>query len=436
METIKEKATRGIITDEMKIVAKEENHSPEYLMKGIADGTIVIPFNKKHTSLKNIKGIGKGLKVKINANIGTSPYHMDLKEEIEKLEVALEFGTDSVMDLSLGNILKRVRKEIINKSSVMVGTVPIYQVGFELSRKKKSIEEMKLEDFLDVLREQAEDGVDFMTIHSGITLGAVNNMETEGRLLDIVSRGGAFLVKWMKKNREENPLYTYYDEILSILKEYDVTISIGDGMRPGAVLDSTDRGQIQELISLGELAQRAWDAGVQVIIEGPGHIPLNEIEANVLLEKKLCHGAPFYVLGPIVTDIAPGYDHITGAIGGALAALYGADFLCYVTPSEHLKLPDTSDVKLGVIASKIAAHATNIVRGKDREWDRKMADSRKRLNWKEQIELSLDSEKAREQRESSEIGEENVCTMCGEYCAIRQIIEAEQGQGAQVKKER
>ncbi|MBA7602844.1 5-hydroxybenzimidazole synthase [subsurface metagenome] len=428
METIKEKATRGIITDEMKIVAKEENHSPEYLMKGIADGTIVIPFNKKHTSLKNIKGIGKGLKVKINANIGTSPYHMDLKEEIEKLEVALEFGTDSVMDLSLGSILKRVRKEIINKSSVMVGTVPIYQVGFELSRKKKSIEEMKLEDFLDVLREQAEDGVDFMTIHSGITLEAVNNMETEGRLLDIVSRGGAFLVKWMKKNREENPLYTYYDEILSILKEYDVTISIGDGMRPGAVLDSTDRGQIQELISLGELAQRAWDAGVQVIIEGPGHIPLNEIEANVLLEKKLCHGAPFYVLGPIVTDIAPGYDHITGAIGGALAALYGADFLCYVTPSEHLKLPDTSDVKLGVIASKIAAHATNIVRGKDREWDRKMADSRKRLNWKEQIELSLDSEKAREQRESSEIGEENVCTMCGEYCAIRQIIEAEKGQ--------
>ncbi|MCK4396586.1 phosphomethylpyrimidine synthase ThiC [candidate division WOR-3 bacterium] len=427
METIKEKAARGIITDEMKIVAKEENLSPEYLMKGIADGTIVIPFNKKHTSLKNIKGIGKGLKVKINANIGTSPYHMDLEEEIEKLEVALEFGTDSVMDLSLGSILKRVRKEIINKSSVMVGTVPIYQVGFELSRKKKSIEEMKLEDFLDVLREQAEDGVDFMTIHSGITLEAVNNMETEGRLLDIVSRGGAFLVKWMKKNREENPLYTYYDEILSILKEYDVTISIGDGMRPGAVLDSTDRGQIQELISLGELAQRAWDAGVQVIIEGPGHIPLNEIEANVLLEKKLCHGAPFYVLGPIVTDIAPGYDHITGAIGGALAALYGADFLCYVTPSEHLKLPDTSDVKLGVIASKIAAHATNIVRGKDREWDRKMADSRKRLNWKEQIELSLDSEKAREQRESSEIGEENVCTMCGEYCAIKQIIEAEKG---------
>lgn len=428
METIKEKAARGIITDEMKIVAKEENHSPEYLMKGIADGTIVIPFNKKHTSLKNIKGIGKGLKVKINANIGTSPYHMDLKEEIEKLEVALEFGTDSVMDLSLGSILREVRKEILTKSPVMVGTVPIYQVGFELSRKKKNIEEMKIDDFLDVLREQAEDGVDFMTIHSGITLEAVNNMETEGRLLDIVSRGGAFLVKWMKKNREENPLYTYYDEILSILKEYDVTISIGDGMRPGAVLDSTDRGQIQELISLGELAQRAWDAGVQVIIEGPGHIPLNEIEANVLLEKKLCHGAPFYVLGPIVTDIAPGYDHITGAIGGALAALYGADFLCYVTPSEHLKLPDTSDVKLGVIASKIAAHATNIVRGKDREWDRKMADSRKRLNWKEQIELSLDSEKAREQRESSEIGEENVCTMCGEYCAIKQIIEAEQGQ--------
>ncbi|TES91807.1 MAG: phosphomethylpyrimidine synthase ThiC [Candidatus Cloacimonadota bacterium] len=427
METIKEKAANGIITEEMEIVAKEEALSPEYIMKGIAEGTIVIPFNKKHTSLKKIKGIGKGLRVKINANIGTSPYHMDLEEEIEKLEIALKFGTDSVMDLSLGSILNNVRKEIINRAPVMVGTVPIYQVGFELSKKKKSIEEMKIEDFLSVIREQAEDGVDFMTIHSGITMDAVNSMEKEGRILDIVSRGGAFLVKWMKKNGKENPLFTYYDEIISLLKEYDVTISIGDGMRPGAVLDSTDRGQIQELLNLGELAQKAWDAGVQVIIEGPGHIPLNEIEANVLLEKKLCQGAPFYVLGPIVTDIAPGYDHITGAIGGALAALYGADFLCYVTPSEHLKLPDTNDVKLGVIASKIAAHAVDIVRGKDTEWDRKMSESRKRLDWEEQINLSLDKEKARGYRESSEIGEENVCTMCGKYCAIKQIIEAEKG---------
>lgn len=427
METIKEKAANGIITEEMEIVAKEEALSPEYIMKGIADGTIVIPFNKKHTALTKIKGIGKGLRVKINANIGTSPYHMDLEEEIEKLEIALKFGTDSVMDLSLGSILNNVRKEIINISPVMVGTVPIYQVGFELSKKKKSIEEMKIEDFLNVIREQAEDGVDFMTIHSGITMDAVNSMEKEGRILDIVSRGGAFLVKWMKKNRKENPLYTHYDEIISLLKKYDVTISIGDGMRPGAVLDSTDRGQIQELLNLGELAQKAWDAGVQVIIEGPGHIPLNEIEANVLLEKKLCQGAPFYVLGPIVTDVAPGYDHITGAIGGALAALYGADFLCYVTPSEHLKLPDTNDVKLGVIASRIAAHAVDIVRGKDTEWDRKISESRKRLDWEEQINLSLDKEKARGYRESSEIGEESVCTMCGKYCAIKQIIEAEEG---------
>jgi phosphomethylpyrimidine synthase len=427
METIREKAKQGFITDEMKIVAKEESLSPQYIMKGIIDGTIVIPFNKKHTSLKNIKGIGEGLRVKINANIGTSPYHMDIKEEIEKLEIALKFRTDSVMDLSLGSQLREVRREIIKKSSVMVGTVPIYQVGFELSKKKKNIDEMNIKDFLDVLKEQAEDGVDFMTIHSGITLNAVNSMEKEGRLLDIVSRGGAFLVKWMKKNGKENPLYTYYNEILDILREYDITISIGDGMRPGAVLDSTDRGQIQELINLGELAQRAWDAGVQVIIEGPGHIPINEIEANVLLEKKLCKGAPFYVLGPIVTDIAPGYDHITGAIGGALAALHGADFLCYVTPSEHLKLPDTSDVKLGVIASKIAAHTADIVRGKDREWDRKMADSRKKLDWEKQIELSIDSEKARTYRDSSEIGDKSVCTMCGEYCAIKQIIVAEEG---------
>jgi len=329
----------------------------------------------------------------------------------------------------LGSILKKVRKEIIKNSPVMIGTVPIYEVGFELSRKKKSIEEMKIGDFLKVLERQALDGVDFMTIHSGITRSAVEQMENEGRLLDIVSRGGAFLVKWMKKNRKENPLFTYYDEIVSLLKDYDVTISIGDGMRPGAVLDSTDRGQIQELVNLGELAERAWDKYVQVIIEGPGHIPINEIKSNVELEKKLCHNAPFYVLGPIVTDIAPGYDHITGAIGGAIAAMYGADFLCYVTPAEHLKLPDVEDVKLGVIASKIAAHSVDLIRGKDRDWDAEMAKKRKSLDWKGQRELSLDQEKAKRYRENSEIGKENVCTMCGEYCAIKQIIEAEEKTG-------
>jgi len=427
MKTMKEKAKKGIISEEMRFVAEEEHLSPEYIMKGIANGTIAIPFNKKHTALKSIKGIGKDLRIKINTNIGTSPYHMDLEEEIEKLAVAVKFGTDSVMDLSLGSILKTVRKEIIKHSPVMVGTVPIYEVGFELSKKKKGIEDMSIDDFLAVIREQAEDGVDFMTIHSGVTLSAVDRMEKEGRLLDIVSRGGSFLVKWMKKNRKENPLFSQYDEILDVLREYDVTISIGDGMRPGAVLDSTDRGQVEELLTLGELGQRAGDKGVQVIIEGPGHIPLNEIGANVLLEKKLCQGAPFYVLGPIVTDIAPGYDHITGAIGGAIAGLAGADFLCYVTPSEHLKLPDVEDVKLGVIASKIAAHSVDIVRDKDRDWDRKMAESRKQLNWEEQIKLSMDSEKAKKYRESSEIGEGNVCTMCGEYCAIKQIIEAEEG---------
>ncbi len=429
METIREKAIKGEVTDAMNVVANEENHSPEYIREGIADGTIVIPYNKNHSSLKKIKGIGRGLRIKINANIGTSPYHMDLDEELEKLCIAEKFGADSVMDLSLGSILKQVRKKIIENSSVMIGTVPIYQVGFELSRKEKNIDEMRINDFLDVIREQAEDGVDFMTIHSGVTLDAVAKMKREGRLLDIVSRGGAFLVKWMRKNEKENLLFTHYDEILQILREYDVAISIGDGMRPGAVIDSTDRGQIQELITLGELAQRAWDAGVQVIIEGPGHIPLDEIESNVLLEKKLCHGAPFYVLGPIVTDISPGYDHIAGAIGGALAGLYGADFLCYVTPSEHLKLPDVTDVKRGVIASKIAAHAVDFVRGKDRDWDRKMAESRKRLDWKKQMQLCIDKELAIEYRNSSEIGEENVCTMCGEYCAIKQIIEAEEGNG-------
>jgi len=409
----------------MRFVAQEEDVSVEKIIKGIAEGKIVIPFNKNHTSLKKIKAIGEGLRIKINTNIGTSPYHMDLEEEIEKLKIAVKFGTDSVMDLSLGSILKAVRKEVIKRSPVMVGTVPIYEVGFELSKAKRGIEDMTIDDFINVVKAQAEDGVDFMTIHSGVTLNAVERLGKEGRLLDIVSRGGAFLVKWMKKNKKENPLYAFYDKILDVLREYDVTISIGDGMRPGAVLDSTDRGQIEELITLGELAERAWDKGVQVIIEGPGHIPINEIETNVLLEKKLCHNAPFYVLGPIVTDIAPGYDHITGAIGGAIAALYGADFLCYVTPSEHLRLPNVNDVKLGVIASKIAAHTVDIVRGKDIDWDKRIAESRKKLNWEEQIALAIDSDKAKEYRESSEIGENDVCTMCGDYCAIKQIIETE-----------
>jgi phosphomethylpyrimidine synthase len=422
METIKDIASKGEVNAVMRKVAEDEGVTPEFIMKGIEKGTIVIPRNRNHSSLNLIKGIGKGLTKKINANIGTSPYHMNIKEEIEKLDMAVKFGTDSVMDLSLGSVMKEVRKEIIHKSPVMVGTVPIYQVGFELSKEKKGIEEMTIDDFLDVVKEQAEEGVDFMTIHSGVTFKAVNSMEREGRIIDVVSRGGAFLVKWMRKNRKENPLFSYYDEIIDILREYDVAISIGDGMRPGAVLDSTDRGQIEELVTLGELAQIAWDKGVQVIIEGPGHIPMDEIEANVLLEKKLCHGAPFYVLGPIVTDIAPGYDHITGAIGGALAALYGADFLCYVTPSEHLKLPDVKDVKLGVIASKIAAHSADIVNGKGEDWDRKMGQNRRLLKWKEQIELSIDKEKARRYRESSEVGKSNVCTMCGEYCAIKQLM--------------
>ncbi len=427
MKTMRDNAIDGKITEAMKFVAKEEGLPPEFIRRGIANGSLVIPYNKNHKSMKMIKGIGEGLRVKINANIGTSPYHMNLKEELEKLKIAVEFGSDSVMDLSLGSILKKVRKEVIKKSPVMVGTVPIYEVGFELSKKKKSIEEMEIEDFLEVIKAQADDGVDFMTIHSGVTKSAVEQMETEGRLLDIVSRGGAFLVKWMKKNKQENPLYTYYDEILNLLREYDITISIGDGMRPGAVLDSTDRGQIQELINLGELAERAWDKGVQVIIEGPGHIPIDEIASNVQLEKKLCHNAPFYVLGPIVTDIAPGYDHITGAIGGAIAAMHGADFLCYVTPAEHLKLPDVEDVKLGVISSKIAAHSVDLIRGKDSDWDKEMARKRKSLDWEGQRKLSLDKGKAKRYREGSEIGKENVCTMCGEYCAIKQIIEAGKG---------
>lgn len=422
--TQRQQAIKGTITPEMIAVAGYEEIDPEYVRNGVAEGTIAIPKNSTR-SFSDIRGIGKGLRTKINANIGSSPYHMDLKEEIEKLRAAVHCGADAVMDLSLGSELIYIRREIIRESPVTIGTVPIYQTAFELSSSCRDITEMTIDDFLKTVRNQAEEGVDFMTIHSGVTLQALAALESQKRLLDVVSRGGSFLVGWMKKNNRQSPLYEYYDEILDVLAAYDVTISLGDGMRPGATADATDRAQITELVTLSELAQRAWDKGVQVIIEGPGHVPLNMVQENIRLQKSLCKGAPFYVLGPLVTDCAAGYDHIAGAIGGALAAYFGADFLCYVTPAEHLRLPTVENVIEGVIASKIAAHAADLAKGMRYavKQDIEMAKARKNLDWEGQMRCCLDPDKARCTRESSEIGKDDVCTMCGEFCAIKRLNE-------------
>lgn len=419
-----ESALKGIITGEMKYIAKKENMDVQYIKEGIKKGEIIIPKNKNH-KIKNICGIGKGLSTKINVNIGTSPVHMNLNEEIKKLKIAEKYKTDTVMDLSLGTILNKVRKKILQLSSVPVGTVPIYQIGFELSKKKKKLEEMQIEDILKVIEIQAEEGVDFMTVHSGVTLATLERMEKQNRTLNVVSRGGSMLLIWMKHNKKENPMYEYFDDILQIAKKHDVTLSLGDGLRPGAVADATDRAQIQELILLGELAERSRKFGVQVMIEGPGHIPLNQIVTNIQIQKTLCKNAPFYVLGPIVTDIAPGYDHITSAIGGALAAYAGADFLCYVTPSEHLKLPAPEDVKEGTIATKIAAHSADIAKGIPEaiNKDLEMSRARRKLDWEKQIKLSIDPEKSRKYRKESESYKEKFCSMCGDFCAIKQLNE-------------
>lgn len=422
--TQRTEALKGTITPEMEEAARHEGIDPEVVRAGVAGGTIAIPKNAGK-SLPQVRGVGKGLKTKINANIGSSPYHMDMAEEVEKLHAAVGSGADAVMDLSLGSEIIEIRREIIRQSPVMVGTVPIYQTAFELSSARRGITDMTIDDFLKTVRNQAEEGVDFMTIHSGVTLQSLSALEGQGRILDVVSRGGSFLVSWMKKNRRQSPLFEFYDEILDILAAHDVTISLGDGMRPGATADATDRAQITELVILGELAQRAWDKGVQVIIEGPGHVPLHMVEENIRLQKSLCQGAPFYVLGPLVTDCAAGHDHIAGAIGGALAAFFGADFLCYVTPAEHLRLPTVEHVVEGVVASKIAAHAADLAKGMQYARDREeaMARARKALDWEAQMSCCLDPVKARRLRESSEIGMDDVCTMCGEFCAIKCLQE-------------
>jgi len=418
-----EYARQGMITEAMEKSAASEGVSAEIIRLGLADGNIVITQNLSHRTIAPL-AIGKGLRTKVNANIGTSKDHMNVEEELEKVRVAIEAGADTNMDLSTGSAIDETRQAVIKASTVPVGTVPIYQAAIEMPAKKmRPMVEMTADDLFEVIERHGEHGVDFITVHCGVTQNSVEKIKKEGRLMGVVSRGGAILVEWMNYNKKENPLFEQYDRLLEIAKAFDMTLSLGDGLRPGCLADATDRGQIQELILLGELTERAWANGVQVMIEGPGHVPLDQIEANVLLEKRICHGAPFYVLGPLVTDIAPGYDHITGAIGGAIAARAGADFLCYVTPSEHLRLPTIEDVREGVIASRIAGHAADIARGLKgaMEMDCRMARARRALNWQEQIQLSIDPQRARKLRESSMPKESDVCTMCGELCAIKKV---------------
>lgn len=423
--TLKQNAERGTITPDMVLAAEYEGVPPETLRAGIAAGTIVLPKNA-HRPLTLPRAIGQGLSTKVNVNLGASAYHTNLDEELQKLDLAVACGADAVMDLSLGPRLIEIRRAILAKSPLMVGTVPLYQTGYELSSSSRHFTDLTIDDFLRTIERQAEEGVDFMTIHSGITRATLQAMERQGRILDVVSRGGSMLVAWLRHNGGESPLYEHFDRILDVLAAHDVTLSLGDGMRPGATADATDRAQIGELLVLGELTQRAWAKGVQVMIEGPGHVPLNQVIENMRIEKKLCQGAPFYVLGPLVTDVAAGHDHIAAAIGGALAALHGADFLCYVTPAEHLRLPTPADVREGLIASKIAAHAADVAKGLPKALAREtaMAKARKALDWNAQIELALDSEKARATRAESEIGSDQVCTMCGEFCAIRRVNES------------
>jgi len=406
-------------------IAEQENTSLNLIKKGIAQGTIVIPYNKKRKKKIAPLAIGKGLRTKINCNLGTSPDRADLSYELKKLAVAISAGADTIMDLSTGGDIPQIRQAIINASPLPVGTVPIYEASFWARKREKSFVELKTRDFLRVIEKHLQDGVDFITVHCGINRRNMQSIKNTRRLTGVVSRGGSMLIEWMRYNNKENPLYEYYDELLKIAKDYDITLSIGDGLRPGSLHDATDEPQILELIVIGELVERARAAGVQAIVEGPGHVPINQIEANVQLEKTICHNAPFYVLGPLVTDIGCGYDHITSAIGGALAAYYGADFLCYVTPSEHLGLPTIDDVRDGVIASKIAAHAGDVARGKNgaQAWDDKISRARANLDFTKMIALSVDPQKAKQIYNLSPHKTKDTCTMCGEFCALKKSKE-------------
>ncbi len=422
-----QKAKEGIVTPEVTRCAEREGVPAETLSRDIAEGVTVILRNCIH-EIEPV-AVGRGLRTKVNANIGTSKDRVSIEDELRKLDVIVRYGADTVMDLSTGGPIKELRQMILKHSPIPVGTVPIYEAAVRAAERHGSIVKMTPDEIFEVIEEHGRDGVDFITVHCGLTLRAVEHLRKEGRVLDVVSRGGAFLLEWMVYNERENPLYEHYDRLLEIAYRYDMTLSLGDGLRPGCLADATDRAQIEELITLGELHQIALERGVQSMIEGPGHVPLHQIETNIRIQKHLCKGAPFYVLGPLVTDIAVGYDHIAGAIGGALAAWAGADFLCYLTPSEHIRLPSLEDVKEGVIASKIAAHAADIAKGVPGASDRdlQMARYRKALDWEGQIRLSLDPDKVRRYRQEAPPQESEVCSMCGEFCAIRTVERALKG---------
>lgn len=410
-------AKKGMITPEMEIVAKKEHREVDEIRRMVARGEVCIPANKNHKSLW-AEGIGSGLRTKINVNLGISGDAQDYELEMKKVDMAIKYGAEAIMDLSNYGKTNKFRKELIAKSPAMIGTVPMYDAIGYLD---KDLLEITAEDFLKVVRAHAEEGVDFMTIHAGINRRAIEAFRREGRKMNIVSRGGSLLFAWMMMTGNENPFFEYYDDVLDILAEYDVTISLGDALRPGCLADASDAGQISELVELGNLTERAWEKNVQVMVEGPGHMPMDQIAANMKIQKRLCHNAPFYVLGPLVTDIAPGYDHITSAIGGAIAAASGADFLCYVTPAEHLRLPDADDVKEGIMASKIAAHAADIAKGVPHAMDKdnEMAEARHKMDWDAMFDIAIDGEKAKKFFEQTPPADRHTCSMCGKMCAVR-----------------
>lgn len=418
-----ELAREGTISPQMRLVAEREGLDPESVCRTVAEGAAVIPANPAHRNLQAC-GIGRGLSTKVNANIGTSSAHASLEAELEKARVVMQYRADALMDLSTGGDINAIRRAIIAHCPLPLGTVPIYQAAIQATERRGAIVNMTADDIFEVIEEQAREGVDFMTVHCGVTRRSIEHLQRQTRLTNVVSRGGAFLLGWIIRNERENPLYEEYDRLLDIARRYDVTLSLGDGMRPGSLADATDRCQIQELLTLGELVERARKAGVQVMVEGPGHVPLDQVVANVQLQKRVCRGAPFYVLGPLVTDVGAGYDHISAAIGGAIAAAAGADFLCYVTPSEHLSLPNSEEVKEGIVGARIAAHAADIAKGVKgaAEWDRRMSLARRNLDWEEQIRLSMDPPRARRLHDRFANGG-TTCSMCGPYCAMALVEE-------------
>jgi len=411
---------QGDVPGFLSRIARDERRDVSYLVDGLLDGTIVAPHNHHH-ELSSPVAIGRGLRTKINANLGTSPDHECIEEELRKLDMAVRCGADAVMDLSTGAQIRPTRQRVIAASPVAVGTVPMYEAAARCRDRHQSILDLTVDDLFAVIEDHGRDGVDFITVHCGATRLALEFMRRQGRIMDIVSRGGALLVQWMVHHDRENPLYEHFDRLLEIAGRYEMALSLGDGFRPGCLADASDRAQIGELLVLGELCRRAREAGVQAMIEGPGHVPIHKIAENIQIQKSLCEGAPFYVLGPLVTDIAPGYDHITSAIGGAIAGMHGADFLCYVTPAEHLRLPTVDDVRAGVIASRIAAHAADIAKGVPgaMEPDIALSRARKQLDWEGQFANALDPEMARQMRQASPPSQAELCTMCGEFCAIR-----------------